>query len=43
MLMNNNSYNTVSTNQNRSIENLCKKIMGKKMFGLSNWKIWFYE
>lgn len=43
MLMNHHSYHTVTTNQNRSIENLCKKIMGKKMFGLSNWKIWFYE
>lgn len=43
ILMRNNSYASVTTSQNRSIKKLCKKIMGKKMFGLSNWKIWFYE
>lgn len=43
MLMRNNSYASVTTSQNRSIEKLCKSITGKKMFGLSNWKIWFYE
>lgn len=43
MLMRNNSYASVTTSQNSSIEKLCKNIAGKKMFGLSNWKIWFYE
>ena len=43
MLMRNNSYASVTTSQNSSIEKLCKNITGKKMFGLSNWKIWFYE
>lgn len=43
MLMRNNSYASVTTSQNSSIEKLCKNIVGKKMFGLSNWKIWFYE
>lgn len=43
ILMRNNSYASVTTSQNRSIKKLCKRIAGKKMFGLSNWKIWFYE
>lgn len=39
----NNSYRTVSTSQNSAIEKLSKGVMGKKVFGISNWKIWFYE